>query len=144
MKKNWFIWVMLIIMLLVIGLSIYKSNYDERKRTKDYKTAEEWSVEIAKEDFFYIRESDEVYLYTIEEVYVGNFYEGDFSKDYGKYFRAFKIVMMDDFGDSETYRVAITYNRDNHFMANFKRFFGGTKEEIFGKEHIVWADYDEI
>lgn len=142
MKKNWFIWVMLIIMLLVMGLSIYKSNYDERKRTKDYKTAEEWSVEIAKENFFYIRESDEVYLYTIEEVYVGNFdYEGD---DYGKYFRAFKIVMMDNFGDSETYLVVITYNKDNHFKANFKRFFGLIKEERFGKEHIIWTDYDEM
>ena len=142
MKKKWFIWVMLIIVLLVMGLSIWKLNYNERKRTKDYKTVEEWSVEIAKEDFFYIRESDEVYLYTIEEVYVGNFdYDDD---DYGKYFRAFKIVMMDDNGDSEKYLVAITYNRDNHFMANFKRFFGGTKEERFGEEHIVWADVDEI
>lgn len=139
MKKNGFIWFMLIMMILTMGLSIYKTNYDERKRTKDYKTAKEWAVEVAKEDFFYIRESDEVYLYTIEEFYLGNF-----DDDYGKYFRAFKIVMMDDGGNSETYIVAIKYNRDNHFMANFKRFFGATKEERFGEEHIVWADCDEI
>lgn len=140
MKKNGFIWFMLVIVLLTMGLSFWKLNYNERKRTSYYKTVEEWAVEIAKEDFFYIRESDEVYLYTIEKVYVGN-YEDD---DYGKYYRAFKIVMMDDGGDSETYFVAIKYNRDNHFMANFKRFFGATKEERFGEEHIVWADYDEI
>lgn len=142
MKKNGFIWFLLIVMLLTMVLSIYKSNYDERKRTKDYKTVEEWAVEIAKENFFYIRESDEVYLYTIEEVYVGNFdYEGD---DFGKYFRAFKIVMMNDGGYSETYLVSITYNGDNHFKTIFKRFFGLIKEERFGKEHIVWADCDEI
>ena len=140
MKKNGFIWFMLIIMLLTMGLSIWKSNLDERKRTKDYKTVEEWAVEISKENFFYIRESDEVYLYTIEEVYAGN-YEDDGN---GKYFRAFKIVMMDDGGDSETYLVGIKYNRDNHFKTNFKRFFGYTKEERFGEEHIVWADIDEI
>lgn len=141
MKKNGFIWFMLM-MLLVMGLSFWKLNRDERKRTKDYKTVEEWALEVAKEDFFYIRESDEVYLYTIEEFYLGNFdYDDD---DYGKYIRAFKIVMMDDNGDSETYFVVITYNLDNHFMANFKRFFGATKEERFGEEHIVWADYDEI
>jgi hypothetical protein len=139
MKKNGFIW-LLIIMLLVMGLSFWKLNYNEKKRTKDYKTVEEWAIEIAKEDFFYIRENDEVYLYTIEEFYVGNY--GD--DDYGKYFRVFKVEMMDDGGNSETYLVAIKYNRDNHFIANFKRFFGATKEEKFGKEHIVWADYDEI
>ncbi len=139
MKKNGFIW-LLIIMLLVMGLSFWKLNYNEKKRTKDYKTVEEWAIEIAKEDFFYIRENDEVYLYTIEEFYVGNYRDDD----YGKYFRVFKVEMMDDGGNSETYLVAIKYNRDNHFIANFKRFFGATKEEKFGKEHIVWADYDEI
>jgi hypothetical protein len=140
MKKNWFIWFMLIMTILVMGLSFWKLNYNERKRTKDYKTVEEWAVEIAKEDFFYIRESGEVYLYTIEEFHLGN-YEDD---DYGKYFRAFKVEMMDDGGDSEIYLVVIKYNIDNHFMANFKRFFGATKEERFGEEHIVWADCDEI
>jgi hypothetical protein len=123
MKKNGFIWFLLIIMLLVMGLSFWKLNYNEKKRTKDYKTVEEWAIEIAKEDFFYIRENDEVYLYTIEEFYVGNY--GD--DDYGKYFRVFKVEMMDDGGNSETYLVAIKYNRDNHFIANFKRFFGATK-----------------
>lgn len=142
MKRNGFIWFMLIIMLLTIGLSFWKLNYNERKRTKDYKTVEEWAVEVAKEDFFYIRESDEVYLYSIEEFHLGNFdYDDD---DYWKHYRAFKIVMMDDNGDSETYLVAIKYNTDNHFMANFKRFFGAIKEERFGEEHIVWADYDEM
>ena len=142
MKKDGFIWFMLVIVLLTMGLSIYKLNYNERKRTSYYKTVEEWALEIAKEDFFYIRESGEVYLYTIEEFHLGNFdYDDD---DYGKNYRAFKIVMMDDNGDSETYLVAIKYNIDNHFMANFKRFFGATKEERFGEEHIVWADYDEI
>ena len=142
MKRNGFVWFVLIIMLLTVVWYFWKLNYDERERTKYYKTVEEWAVEVAKEDFFYIRESDEVYLYTIEEVYLGNF---DYKKEeYGKYYRAFKIVMMDDGGDSETYLVAIKYNIDNHFMANFKRFFGATKEERFGEEHIVWADYDEI
>ena len=140
MKKNGFTWFILVVLILLIGLSIYRLNYAERKRTKDYKTAEEWAVEVAKEDFFYIRESDEVYLYTIEEFNLGNFdYDDD---DYGKYFRAFKIVMMDDGGESETYLVVITYNRDKHFMANLRRAFGFV--EIFGEEHIVWADYDEI
>lgn len=142
MKKNVFIWFILVVLILLIGVYIYRLNYAERKRTKDYKTAEEWAVEVAKEDFFYIRESDEVYLYNVEEFYLGNFdYEDD---DYGKYTRAFKVVMMDDSEDSETYLVVITYNTDNHFMANLKRAFGATKEERFGIEHIVWADYDEI
>lgn len=142
-KKNVYIWFMLIVMLLVMGLSIWILNRNEKERTKDYKTVEEWAIEVAKEDFFYIRESDEFYLYTIEEFHLGNFeYDDDY--DYGKHYRAFKIVMMADSGDNETYLVAIKHSIDNHFMANFKRFFGATKEERFGEEHIVWADYDEL
>ena len=62
MKKNGFIW-FLLMMITTMGLSVYKINYDEKRRTKDYKTAEEWLLEGAKEDFFFLRESDEVYLY---------------------------------------------------------------------------------
>lgn len=139
MKKEWPIWFMSVVILLVMGLFIWKANCDERERVEDYKTVEEWAVEIAKGDFFYTRESGEVYLYTIEEIYVGN-YEDD---NDGEYFRAFKVSMMSDGGDSKSYLVAIKYNRDNYFMANFKRFFGA-KEERFGIEHIVYADADEI
>lgn len=140
MKKNGFVWFLLIMMVLVVALFVYNLKYVEQKRTKDYKTAKEWALEAVKEDFFYTRESDEAYLYTIEEFHIGNFeHEDDY---YGKYIRAFKVVMMADFGESETYLFVITYNLDNHFNANFKRFFGFVKEERFGEEHIVWADVD--
>mgnify|MGYP001473389538 CR=1 FL=1 len=122
--------------ILLISLLLYVSLRNDIQRTKDFKTAEEWALEGAKEYFFYNRESDEVYLYTIDELYIDNYNE--------KYVRAFKVVMMDDYWQSESYYVVIKYNKDNHFKTIFKRLLGLIKEEKFGIEHIVWADVDEM
>ena len=128
--------ILIVLPILLISLLLYVSFLNDIQRTKDFKTAEEWALEGAKEYFFYNRENDEVYLYTIDELYIDNYNE--------KYVRAFKVVMMDDYWQSETYYVVIKYNKDNHFKTIFKRLLGLIKEERFGIEHIVWADIDEF
>lgn len=133
---------MVILAIVLLGSLISITTFvgqRESERVWNYKTPEQWALESAKEDFFYIRESDEIYFYTIKKLTVGNI-----GKIEGDYFDLFEIVMTDDGGNEERYLFAIEYNLDNHFMAKFKRFGGSHDGGKIGKEHIVWADLDEF
>lgn len=129
----------LIASLLVVGLitALIFIGVSERKRTKDFKTPEEWALHFAKEDFFYIREKDELYIYTITKMNVGNV--GEIEADY---IDIYEIIMQDNQLNKEYYRIVIQYNLDKSITTAFRKFFGG--ENIIGEQHIVYTDLDEV
>ena len=127
-----------VIMFMVISLNEYN------EKIKEYKTPNEWALEAVKEDFFTIREEDEIYIYEIrEEMSIGNSNHGDELENYGEYIKLFYVKMIDDSFNVEEYFVLISYNIDKSFWANFRRFIG-VKNELIGLEHIIYVDVDEL
>ena len=125
-----------VILIMALSLNSYKD------KIKDYKTPMGWALEEAKKDFLSIRDSDDIYIYEIEEVSVGNFNHKEECEYYGEYFKIFYVKMTDEYMNVEEYYVTITYNLDKSFWARFRR--GVVVNEFIGLEHIVWIDEDEI
>ena len=136
------IFLMVIIIFCLIGSAALSLNRYKGK-TKDYRTPMGWALEEAKKDFLSIRNSDDIYIYEIKEVSVGNFNHKEEPDYYGEYFKMFYVKFTTEDMNVKEYYVAITYNLDKSFWANVPRAFGGNRE-VIGLEHIVWVDEDEI
>lgn len=129
--------VIVVIVFMVISLNEYN------EKIKEYKTPNEWVLEAVKEDFFTIREEDEIYIYDIREMLIGNSNHEDELENYGEYIKLFYVKMIDDSFNVEEYFVLISYNIDKNLWAYFRRGIG-VKNELIGLEHIVYADVDEL
>lgn len=130
------------VIIVVIVFMIISFN-EHSEKIKEYKTPNEWVLEAVKEDFFTIREEDEIYIYEIREMSIGNSNHEDVLENYGEYIKLFYVKMIDDSFNVEEYFVLISYNIDKSLWAYFRRFIGG-KNELIGLEHIVYADVDEL
>lgn len=90
-----------IAVLFVITVIVWALVYVISLKPTNLKTV---ALETALENFFYIRDEDEPYIYSIKELGVGNF-----KSEKGEYIRLYEIEISDGEGNNEIYLVGIWY-----------------------------------
>lgn len=106
MSKTNKIAIILSIVVVVVGFLIYMVSL-KPVNLKDV------ALKKAVENFFYIREESEPYIYSIKELKIGNY-----ERKKGEHYIMYEIEIVDDDGNEETYLIGIWYKR--HILWSYK------------------------